>query len=604
MKLKWKMSLIFGILGACSAALAGYIVFRTAMHQFERSISDELRAVAEVSRHIIDSERLSGVTSVNDAYYGELKSMMRTMNNNFNLDWCAIYRYNGKYFTHIVDGSDMGEEFVPGYPIFDIPDELLAAWNEAKPTYSAGNIDAFGMWMSSFMPITNASSTVIGVLDVSRNNDVLMRFLRKATMDTLHVMILIGLVTLAVCFIFSKYLTRSIEQLIRGTQEVASGNFEHRVNGIHSHDEIGILAGTFNEMIVQLENSRAALVRKIFEVTTLYEISQQINYANSAREIQQLILKKCIEGLKAGRGSVLMFNEESGKLIVDVAVGEGVEPVTKRIEFAPGEGVAGRVFEEQKMLLDNNPSEPNFKPYPGETGTAIHNIMCLPLLVEKRSIGVMNIVNKRGEGFTDADIAFAGTMASQIALTIEKARLYELSITDGLTKLFVHRYFQIAFDNELKRAKRYGSCASLIILDIDHFKKFNDTYGHQMGDRVLSLTALVLRDAIRSIDVPCRYGGEEFAVVLPETDAQNALGVADRIRRAVESYEYPGLDGSTLKVTVSIGLASFPEHGTEKMDLIKRADEAMYWSKEAGRNHVFVWSPAGPASRPIPPATS
>ncbi|HNW34976.1 MAG TPA: diguanylate cyclase [Candidatus Ozemobacteraceae bacterium] len=593
MKLKWKMSLIFGILGACSAALAGYIVFRTAMEQFERSMIDELRAVAEVSRRIVDPKRLETIHSVNDAYYVEIKSMMRSMQEHFNLDWFAIYRYNGKYFTHIVDGSDMGDEFVPDYPILDISDEMLAAWEEAKPSYSAANIDAFGMWASSYVPITNASSTVVGLLDVSRNNDVLLRFIRKATLDTLYVMLLIGLVTLAVCFIFSKYLTLSIDRLIKGTQELAAGNFEHRVSGIHSRDEIGILAGTFNEMTGQLATNRAALERKIFEVTTLYEISQQINYANSAREIQQLILKKCIEGLKAGRGSVLLFNEETGKLIVDVAVGEGVEPISKRIEFAPGEGVAGRVFEDQKLLLDNNPSEPNFKPYPGETGTMIRNIMCLPLLVEKRSIGVMNIVNKRDEGFTEADTAFAGTMASQIALTIEKARLYELSITDGLTKLFVHRYFQVALDNELKRAKRYGSCVSLILLDIDHFKQFNDAYGHQMGDRVLSLTALILREAIRSIDVPCRYGGEEFVVVLPETDAQNTLGVAERIRKTVEAYDYPGLDGGFLKVTVSLGIASFPEHGTEKMDLIKRADEAMYWSKEAGRNRVSIWSPTG-----------
>jgi len=593
MKLKWKMSLVFGILGACSAALAGYIVFRTALHQFERSMGDELRAVAEVSRRIVLPDRLETIHSVEDAYYREMKSMMKTMQEQFNLDWCAIYRYNGKYFSHIVDGSEMGDEFIPGYPIMDIPDELLRAWTEVTPTFSAGNVDAFGMWMSAYMPITNASSTVIGVLDVSRNNDVLLRFIRRATLDTINVMLLIGLVTIAVCFVFSKYLTLSIDRLIHGTQELAAGNLEHRVAGISTRDEIGMLAGTFNEMATQLSRNRGALERKIFEVTTLYEISQQINYASSARDILQLILRKCIEGLAAGRGSILMFDEESGRLIVDVAVGEGVEPVTKRIEFAPGEGVAGRVFESQRMLLDNAPSEPDFKPYPGETGSAIHNIMCLPLMVEKRSIGVMNIVNKRGSGFGDADVAFAGTMASQIALTIEKTRLYELSITDGLTKLFVHRYFQIVMDNELKRAKRYGSCVSLILMDIDHFKKFNDTYGHQMGDRVLSLTALILREAVRSIDVPCRYGGEEFAVVLPETDAQNTYSVAERIRKAVEAYDFPSLEGGILKVTVSLGIASFPEHGTEKADLIKRSDEAMYWSKESGRNRVTVWSPAG-----------
>lgn len=240
------------------------------------------------------------------------------------------------------------------------------------------------------------------------------------------------------------------------------------------------------------------------------------------------------------------------------------------------------------MLLDNDPIEPNFKPYPGESGSPIHNIMCLPLLVEKRSIGVMNIVNKRNKGFTDADVAFAGTMASQIALTIEKARLYELSITDGLTKLFVHRYFQVALSNELKRAKRYGSCVSLILMDIDHFKKFNDTWGHQTGDMVLREVAKIVRCTIRDTDVAARYGGEEFCVILPETDLEGGRLFAERLRQKVESSIFPGPKGD-LKVTISLGLSALPYNYAETtVEMMKIADEALYEAKHAGRNRVGV----------------
>ena len=134
------------------------------------------------------------------------------------------------------------------------------------------------------------------------------------------------------------------------------------------------------------------------------------------------------------------------------------------------------------------------------------------------------------------------------------------------------------------------------MFDVDHFKKFNDTYGHQQGDIVLIETAKLVKDSVRlKIDIPCRYGGEEFTIIMPETDAAGAKVLAERLRKRIEAYEYPGQE-KALHVTISIGISIFPDDATEKLMLIKKADDALYRAKEAGRNNTQVYSECGAPS--------
>ncbi|MBI3038799.1 GGDEF domain-containing protein, partial [bacterium] len=337
----------------------------------------------------------------------------------------------------------------------------------------------------------------------------------------------------------------------------------------------------------EVGRSKETLERKIFELSTLFEISQKINFASNTQEILKLILEKCVKGLKAERGSILLFNEETEVLSLNAIYGPSVEPAKKRIGIKSGEGVAGKVFQSMQPLFFNSNISENFKPYEDGVEVSVRNIMCLPLLLEQRAIGVINIVNKTSGDFQENDLSFASTMASQIALTIEKSRLYELSITDGLTKLFVHRYFQLSLESEIKRGKRYNKPVSLILFDIDHFKKFHATYGHPTGDQVLSITAEILTDSLRNVDLPARYGGEEFAVVLPETDVSAAFSVAERLRKSVETYDFPGPYGP-LKVTISLGVSAYPTFANDRMELIKKADQALYRCKERGRNCAAI----------------
>lgn len=169
---------------------------------------------------------------------------------------------------------------------------------------------------------------------------------------------------------------------------------------------------------------------------------------------------------------------------------------------------------------------------------------------------------------------------------LRKKRLEELSNTDGLTGLFNHKYFQYRLEQELSLSKRYKPPLSLLMFDIDHFKKFNDTYGHQAGDAVLAQLAKLVKTGLRKVDIPARYGGEEFAIILPHTPKEGAHLVAERIRNDVENFHF-GLDGGEpLRATISVGVACFPDFA-DKDDLIRAADQALYRAKEAGRNRVM-----------------
>ncbi len=183
------------------------------------------------------------------------------------------------------------------------------------------------------------------------------------------------------------------------------------------------------------------------------------------------------------------------------------------------------------------------------------------------------------------------TVASELVVAVENSRLYKLTkrlaITDELTDLFNYRYLQQRLDEEIGRADRYGKRLSFLMLDVDNFKRVNDTYGHRVGDGVLAEIGHVLKTTVREVDVVARYGGEEFSVVLPETDASGAFIVAEKIREAISLTRFRDENGEReIHVTVSIGLASYPVHAHDKESLLRAADDAVYRAKATGKNRV------------------
>lgn len=213
----------------------------------------------------------------------------------------------------------------------------------------------------------------------------------------------------------------------------------------------------------------------------------------------------------------------------------------------------------------------------------------IPLRTDKGVTGLILLPPRiEGNDYSLLDIQYITQIMRFASIALENANLYWQATTDRMTKLFSHHFFEKNLNDEITRAHRYGTTFSLIMLDIDHFKKFNDTYGHLQGDIIIKEIAKILRASVRSIDLSARYGGEEFAVILPEVDTEGAAVVAERVRKSIEMHPFPG-EGNTLHVTVSIGVAEFnPERMRSSSQIVGDADKALYQSKEFGRNRVTV----------------
>jgi len=256
-----------------------------------------------------------------------------------------------------------------------------------------------------------------------------------------------------------------------------------------------------------------------------------------------------------------------------------------------GEGIAGEVARTGEAVICNDTqNDKRFKTYRfQEMDKRIWNMICIPLQVGDEVLGIVSLDNKR-EGFTQEDLTKVKHLAGQVAIAVQNAELYERSITDGLTQLFIRRYFDDHLEQEMKRAARTESQMALLLFDIDHFKRFNDTYGHQVGDWVIQKVAAVAKRCIRDgLDMAARYGGEEFAIVMPDTDIDAAVRVAERLREAVaESFVYH--EGNKLTITISLGCAVFPDQANDKETLIQLADTALYASKHKGRNCTTAYS--------------
>lgn len=350
----------------------------------------------------------------------------------------------------------------------------------------------------------------------------------------------------------------------------------------------------FIKLYLDLWRTNITLDRRVEELTTLYDISQSISktlITDKEKRIN-LVLDRSLASIGAERGSLMLHDPMTDELVVETVRGEGVGSVQKT-RLKPGQGIAGMVFQTNSPLTINKGQKDNRFLGSSSYNSEIKNMLCVPLLVNEKPIGVINLVNKKGNDFfSTEDSNLAMTIAQQTASIIENARLYRLATIDGLTELYVHRHFQIRLEEELRRAHRYSKDLALMITDIDHFKLFNDTYGHQTGDVVLRAVSKIVKDTVRDIDLPARYGGEEFGVILPETDEEGAMILAERLRKNVEELEVETEVHGTLSVNISIGVACFPRIKSEdRKVLIEAADCALYHSKEDGRNRVTMAFP-------------
>jgi diguanylate cyclase (GGDEF)-like protein len=305
-----------------------------------------------------------------------------------------------------------------------------------------------------------------------------------------------------------------------------------------------------------------------------------------------LAVRTAIDACEAEAGHATPVDEDAFR---ESAFGSDDEELKEAMRAAERRAASVRVVGTKRahVIEDGEPARPPRVATPASVG-AVHALavpmLGLPGSPATEYLGVLSIARRRRR-FSHEEEELLQYLAGQAVVSIENAALHETverqAVTDELTGLANVRAFQTILEREIERARRFNTPLALVMLDLDHFKQINDEYGHQQGDEGLALVADVLRDFSRDIDAPARYGGEELAVILPQTDAQGAEQLAERIREAVERLEVPRVDGEgSLRLQASFGVASLPESAETREGLIAAADAALYRAKRGGRNRV------------------
>ena len=335
------------------------------------------------------------------------------------------------------------------------------------------------------------------------------------------------------------------------------------------------------------------LKRTVDELAVLNEIGKALTSSLDIGEVMHLILAKVSELLKPRNWSLLLRDYETGELYFKAAVGAGSEMLL-HLRLKRGEGIAGWVAEHNKPLLvpDVHQDKRFAARFDAASRFTTKAILCVPLTFKGKVLGVIELVNGEGDGvFTEEDLRILSTVAEFSAIAIENAqnfqKVQDLTVLDDHTGLFNSRHLKRTLDQEITRATRFGHPVSVIFFDLDHFKQVNDSHGHQAGSRVLAEVGKLLVGTLRSTDVPVRYGGDEFVVLLPETSKDQAMEAAKRLRREVAEHKFLAPESyGPLKVTASLGVASFPDDARTPEDLLRKADQAMYVVKQSKRDGV------------------
>lgn len=223
--------------------------------------------------------------------------------------------------------------------------------------------------------------------------------------------------------------------------------------------------------------------------------------------------------------------------------------------------------------------------------------MSIPLISFGQTLGVLTLHSTQRNAFRESELQSLESVADICANSIQNAhyvdRVKQLAYLDGLTGIFNRRFFELRIMEEIERARRYGNQMAVIMADIDQFKQLNDEFGHLLGDEVLRQVSSIFHQQVRKIDVVCRYGGEEFAVLLTQTNPEQAMLVAEKLRKTVESWQFPGVPRT---ITISAGVAAFPNHGRSRDEIVRAADSGLYAAKQSGRNRVCPGVSANSAS--------
>ncbi|MFL5262702.1 MAG: diguanylate cyclase [Anaeromyxobacteraceae bacterium] len=423
-----------------------------------------------------------------------------------------------------------------------------------------------------------------------------------------------------------------VSNIVAALKRAEGGDFLHRVP-VEADDELGELARSFNTTLAAITDLRAGRIddarsmefmqRELELTSELQRQHQLLDVANRRLEVRlreltllQDLARTLSSTLDVGElthavthlvGRTLGY-EAFALFLADGPAGElvatsvfGVDPALEGTRLAPGEGAAGWAAQRRELLLvrdtRGDARRPGQRFMRGEHGS----VLAIPMMHQGACLGVLDFFRTRVDAFGEEEVLFLRSVASQAAMAIANARLHEravaLTLADPLTGLHNRRSLFQRLEMELERSERFAHAFSVAVVDVDRFRELNEAHGHLAGDLVLRRVGELLAGAVRKVDTVSRWGGEEFALVLPRADRAAALDVAEKLRGIVRAHAFTGPQPIG-RVTISVGLATFPDDARELAQLVDCADAALFAAKKRGRDAAVAFA-AGMRENPL-----
>jgi diguanylate cyclase (GGDEF)-like protein len=424
------------------------------------------------------------------------------------------------------------------------------------------------------------------------------------------------------------FLNAPLLRLHRSMAQAESGQGLNRAE-VSGEDELGQLAEDFNRLLAKLTDAQATqidqemalvitrkdldhkteleaknliieeqnreLTRRLDDLGLLFEVTRTLTSSLELEKVLASFHEAIVKKVSFHKFSLLLWDERRQKLEIRHVFG----PQTA--EASVGSLVAAEGLMAEAVRRGQHVLEPDLRALtrqgPIERALpAEGSFLCVPVRAKQRLLGLLNFTRTRPEAFSPEEIILLQAIAHQAALAILNARLYqeklEMSVTDELTRLANRRELQTRLSMEWDRTKRFSQPLAILMVDIDHFKRYNDVNGHLLGDQALSGVARLLEKNTRKVDTVARFGGEEFVVILPGQDKPTALGVAEKLRQAVAEGDFPRMATQPEgRLTITVGVSAHPDDGDDPTQLLDRADLALYVAKRAGRNQVAPFEP-------------
>ncbi len=347
---------------------------------------------------------------------------------------------------------------------------------------------------------------------------------------------------------------------------------------------IDLLTLFSTQLSMALEHARLHSLerRRAEQLEAINAVAQQTTAMLDLDALLMVVCHLLLDWFHVDHVAVLLAERDA--LRVRAHEGRLTPILAKGAKLPPGTGLSARALASGRSIIESDVN--NVEGYIAGFAET-QSEMCVPLIFFGEKLGVMALDSACKNAFETEDQQPLESVADICAAAIQNAnnfdRMKQLAYVDGLTGIHNRRFFEMRIVEELERAGRFQGRISVIMVDIDQFKKLNDEFGHLLGDEVLRSVSSILKQQLRKMDLVCRYGGDEFAIVAPETAGENAMRVAEKLRRQIESHHFPGVPRP---VTISCGVAGYPAHGISRDEVVAAADGALYLAKQAGRNRV------------------